>query len=243
MIFNINKIKNHVLEGRDFIFDLVLPKYCLHCGREGSWVCSRCQTLLNFKKQYCLECKTINKTGNFCLSCQKKYNLDKVLIAGDYDNKLLAELIKKLKYHFAKDIAKILAEFLKNFILEYQKENDFNLKDFILIPVPLHKKRQNFRGFNQSKEITIIFSKFFNLEISTNNLIRIKNTKAQAKLNEDERKNNIKNSFLWQGKNLQGQNIILIDDVVTTGATLNECARVLKNNGAGEVLGLAVAKG
>ncbi len=243
MSYKLQIIKNHVLKGRDFIFDFILPKYCLNCRKEGEWLCAQCQDLLTFKKQYCLHCKTFNTSGKFCSSCEKKYFLDGVLIAGDYDNQILAELIKKIKYHFAKDVSEILAQFLKNFVLEYQKKNNFNLKNFILIPIPLHKKRENFRGFNQSYELTQKFAEFFDLKINKHDLIKIKNTKAQAKLNENERKNNIKESFSWQGKNLKKQNIILIDDVVTTGSTLNECARILKNNGAGEIIGLAVAKG
>jgi ComF family protein len=239
----INYIKNHALKERDFVLDLVLPKHCVNCGKEGEWLCNKCQNLLKFKKQYCFGCKIINQSGKFCVQCKNQYSLDGILIAGDYDNKILAELIKKLKYHFAKDISKILAQFLKDFILDYKQENNLNLEDFILIPVPLHKKRENFRGFNQSEEIVRYFASFFNLKINKHNLIKIKNTKAQAKLNEEERRDNIKNSFLWKGNNLKNQNIILVDDVATTGATLNECALVLKENGARKILGLVVAKG
>ena len=74
-------------------------------------------------------------------------------------------------------------------------------------------------------------------------LIRIKHKKPQAKLDEAQRQENIKNCFAWVGKKLTGQPIILIDDVTTTGSTLNECAKILKQNGAGEVWGLVVAKG
>lgn len=182
----ITYIKNHAYSKRDFVFDIILPKNCLHCKTEGSWLCDKCRSLLTFKKQYCLECKTINETGKFCSSCQKKHYLNEILIAGDYDNKLIAKLIKKMKYHFAKDISLILGDFLINFILDYQKQNHLKLNNFILIPVPLHKKRKNFRGFNQSEEIAKYFAIFFNLKTNTHDLIKIKNTKAQAKLNESE---------------------------------------------------------
>ena len=240
---NFHKIKNHALKWRDFLFDLFFPKYCVHCKKEGEWLCSSCFPLLSFKKQYCPECKKENKNGFFCSQCKNKYFLDGALIAGDYDQQILAELIKKLKYNFAKDISKILAQFLNNFILKYQKENNLDLKNFLFIPVPLHKKKKNFRGFNQSEEINKELSSLLNLKSDSKNLIRIKNTKAQAKLNAKERKENVKNSFFWKGENLKRKNIILLDDVFTTGATLDECARILKENGAGQVLGLTVAKG
>ena len=108
--------------------------------------------------------------------------------------------------------------------------------------MPLHKKRQRLRGFNQSEQLARAISKNFNLEIN-HNLIRIKHKKAQAKLHEKNRWENIKNCFSYQGKNLNNKNILLIDDVATTGATLNECAKVLKENNAKEVWGLVVAKG
>jgi predicted amidophosphoribosyltransferase len=77
----------------------------------------------------------------------------------------------------------------------------------------------------------------------TSQLVRIKNTKPQVKLTAAERKTNVKDCFEWLGGNLNNKNIILIDDVTTTGSTLNECAKALKNAGAGEVWGLAVANG
>jgi len=236
-------IKNHTLKWYDFIFNLILPKHCLNCKKEGDWICSSCYSLLNFEKQYCLSCKKENKNGYFCNQCKNKYFLDGVLIAGDYNNKILAQLIKQLKYYHAEDISKILAQFLKDFIIHYQKKNNFQLENFIFMPVPLHIKRENFRGFNQSQKILQEFSKFFKITINTKDLIKIKNTKAQAKLNEKERKENIKGSFDWKGLDLNEKNIILIDDVVTTGSTLNECAQVLKNNGAEKILGLVIAKG
>jgi predicted amidophosphoribosyltransferase len=81
------------------------------------------------------------------------------------------------------------------------------------------------------------------LEISTGRLKIIKHKKPQAKLNETERRENIKDCFVFEGENLAGRNILLVDDIATTGATLSEAARVLKENGAGQVWGLVVAKG
>ena len=111
------------------------------------------------------------------------------------------------------------------------------------LPISLHKKRKRWRGFNQAEIIARELKNYFDIDMSTEKLIRIKHKKAQAKLGEEERKNNIKNCFGWQGDRLNKRNIILVDDVVTTGSTLNECAKVLKENGAGEVWGLVVAKG
>jgi len=111
------------------------------------------------------------------------------------------------------------------------------------MPVPLSKKRLKWRGFNQAEIIANILADNFKLEIDAKNLKRIKNTKPQAKLNERERRNNLADCFSWLGDKLNGRNIILVDDVATTGSTLNECAKVLKQAGASEVWGLVVANG
>ncbi len=261
-------LKNHVNQLRDFIFDLIFPIECLLCGKEGAWLCKRCFSKLKFKdQQYCLSCKKENKFGSFCLHCQPNYYLDGVWIAGDYDDKILAQLIKNFKYRFAQDIALILGNFLtiflKNLLNQYRitgsnirdgqmwrKFNNlaatpqifFDFYKSIIIPVPLHKKRLRWRGFNQSQNLTQTIGQNFNLKINRN-LIRIKHKKPQAKLGEYQRKHNVKDCFAWQAYPLNNQNIILIDDVTTTGSTLNECAKILKKNGAKEVWGLVVAKG
>jgi competence protein ComFC len=249
-------IKNHAFKTRDFILDLIFPKVCLGCDREGAWLCDVCFAKLKFSSgQYCLGCKTPNKSGVFCSKCQQHYYLDGVMIAGNYDDKLLNQLIKALKYHFVKDIAAILGNYLVNFLQPEKDDKKFlkskfinlpaqaGLKLTIIIPVPLHNRRQRWRGFNQAEAIAKVVAQNFNLEINSQNLIRIKHRQAQSKLNEQQRLSNVANCFSWRGKNLARTDIVLVDDVITTGATLNECAKVLKQNGAGQVWGLVVAKG
>ena len=259
---------NHALTSRDFILDLIFPIECLGCGQEGIWLCKSCFRKLEFNdKQYCLRCKQPNEFGQFCSKCDRDYALDGVWIAGDYENKIIASLIKSLKYHFAKDISKILGAFLSLFLRNLINksrinqtdlnagidENKFNqikkspqiLLNFhncLLIPIPLHERRQRWRGFNQAKRIAEILANNFNLQLS-DKLIRIKHKKPQAKLGEAKRRTNIRGCFAWQGFDLQNHNIILVDDVTTTGSTLNECAQILKQAGAGQVWGLVVAKG
>lgn len=259
---------NHVLSSRDFILDLIFPIECLSCGAEGIWLCKTCfRQLPADNGQYCLNCKRPDKFGRFCPACAPAYALDGVWIAGNYENKIIASLIKNLKYHFAKDLAKILGEFLSLFLrnlinkgrisqtdlgagigrekIEKIKQTPqiiFDFKNCPLIPVPLHKKRERWRGFNQVLAIAKTIARHFNLELSAD-LIRIKHRKPQAKLGEEKRRENIHGCFAWVGANLRNRRVILIDDVVTTGSTLNECAKILKQAGAAEVWGLVVAKG
>ncbi|MFH1822156.1 MAG: phosphoribosyltransferase family protein [Patescibacteria group bacterium] len=264
----INILKNHANILRDFFLDLIFPTNCLGCGQEGAWLCDNCFSRITFKKtQYCLECKQVNQFGEFCPECLPKYYLDGIWIAGDYENKIIQNLIKNLKYRFVKNISLILGNFLslflRNLINQARlkpadiKENLnwrrfdvlkntpnilLNFNQAIIIPVPLHKKRERWRSFNQSQMIAEIVAKKFYRPL-INDLKRIKHKKPQAKLSETERQKNILDCFSWQAKNLANHDIILIDDVVTTGSTLNECAKILKQAGAREVWGLVVAKG
>ncbi len=252
-----------------FFLDLIFPIECLSCGREGNWLCGDCFKKVNLKsKQYCLGCKLENDFGEFCPNCRNNYDLTGVWIASLYEDKLISRAIKSLKYHFVSDLAEVLGGLLilsvnnlinQNRILktnidagvdwrEFNRAKNvplaiLNFKANIIIPVPLSRKRLRWRGFNQAEILGRVFAKQYGLEINTGGLVRVKHKKAQAKLNEISRQSNVKDCFAWRGGDLNKRNIILIDDVVTTGATLNECAKVLKASGAQEVWGLVVAKG
>jgi ComF family protein len=264
----LNKIKNHVNLWRDFLLDLLFPTECLGCGKENVLLCKKCFRNIKINHEnYCLNCKSKNNLGNFCKNCQDTFHLNGVWIAGNYKDKLLAKIIKTYKYKFSKNLnihlGNFMSLYLKNIINKnrlsqnnlnsFVKWKDLNkikntpeiLLDFsntLIIPVPLHQKRLNWRGFNQSELLTQVICKNFNLNTS-NNLKRTKYTKPQAKLNKTQRENSLRNSFVWDGNNLNKKNIILIDDVATTGSTLNECAKTLKQNGANEVWGLVIANG
>ncbi|OGF26019.1 hypothetical protein A2331_02190 [Candidatus Falkowbacteria bacterium RIFOXYB2_FULL_34_18] len=243
---NFDKIKNQVITP---LLDFIFPIECVGCQKEGEWLCEPCFEKLSFyKNQYCPICKQEGLMGKFCPNCKPFYEIDRIFIAGNYKNIVIADLIKKLKFYSVKNIANILGEYLYVFIKKeikiFDKNNhpSFPLKKTLIVPVPLSHKRYNFRTFNQSEEIAKFLAKKCKLPTS-NNLIKIKHTKPQTKLKRENRLKNIKNCFKWEGENLNKKNILLIDDVVTTGSTLNECARELKKHGAGKIWGLVVAKG
>lgn len=267
-MINKQNLLNHAKFSRDFILDLIFPIECLGCGKEGVWLCKTCFRLLPQNlQQYCLGCKKPQTFGQFCSNCSPAFFLTGIFIASNYDNPLISSLIKNLKYHFAKDLSKILGEFLSLFLDNLIKKSRMNagilnlgvdhgrlekiktvpeiildFKSSLLIPVPLSKKRERWRGFNQTAAISKTVAEFFSLQIS-NDLIRVVHKTPQAKLKERERRENIHNCFKWCGESLAGRRVILIDDVVTTGSTLDECAKVLKQAGAQEVWGAVIAKG
>lgn len=230
------------------LLDLLFPKECQKCLSEGAWLCQNCFENIKFNKNhYCLHCKNLSLNGQFCHDCKSKFQIDGILIACNYKEYSISRLIKLMKYGFAQSIAEDLGRILSSFLNKTKDESLFikalfDSDNSLIIPVPLHKKREKWRGFNQSQKISEFLSKQTDIRIK-DNLIRIKNTKPQVRLNAEQRKENIKNCFSWQGENLKNKNILLIDDVVTTGSTLNECSIVLKTNGAGKIWGLVIANG
>jgi competence protein ComFC len=225
------------------ILNILFPIECVGCGREDVWLCNDCLLKLPLNSLHgCFFCGRENQTNATCPSCLVDYDLDGVFVCADYKNKIVSELIKKLKYSFAHELGKTMASIAELYFKKLFDEKKFNLADFIVAPIPLHKKRYNWRGFNQAEIIAENFAAKFNLEISEN-LIRVKHKTPQAKLGGVERRENIKDCFAWCGENLSGKNILLLDDVATTGSTLNEAASVLKAAGAGKIWGLVIAKG
>lgn len=254
---------------RDFILDLLFPISCLGCSRPDVWLCPRCFKSLTINtKHVCPKCQKSNQSSTYCSKCSSNFYLNGIWVASDYNNPLLASTIKKFKYSFIKDLrrplALLLALYLRQVINQFRLTNSnltggkiwqkfsrlddapaliLNFPKTLIIYVPLHKKRLRWRSFNQAELLADSISKRFSLEQNKHDLKRIRHTKAQAKLNKQERQNNLSNSFAWNGNDLLGRHILLIDDVASTGSTLNECARVLKENGAGEIWGLVVARG
>lgn len=229
--------------------DFLFPKKCLICEKDKEYLCFKCFKSLKFKEINCPNCGNFSKIGEFCSKCKEYFFLEGVLIAGDFNDKKISSLIKYYKYKFIKELGKYLSSFLFNFIINNIKVNPIltsnkilDIENFLIIPVPLSKKRLKWRGFNQSEVLAQSISQKLGLKISLQ-LKRIKYKKAQAKLNKEKRIKNTKNCFKWTGDNLSKQKILIIDDVYTTGSTLNEIAKELKNHQAGEIWGLVIAKG
>lgn len=214
---------------KSFLLDLFFPIECVGCRRESSWLCDTCFKKLKFGTDH----KTLNLTTPF---------LDRIFIAGDYDDPLLKELIKKFKYNFLTALSQPLGQFLIFFWQGQLTLIDPLPDETLLIPVPLTKKRLRWRGFNQAEMLARKLSAALPYALCQD-LKRQKYSRPQAGLSEVERALNIKNSFFWTGNTLNGRTIILLDDVLTTGATLNEAARVLKEAGAARIYALVLAKG
>lgn len=235
----LNKTCHWLLVTGNFFLDCLFPKNCVGCQKEGKWICDKCYSKIVFIKQAtCPNCNKLTKDGKFCINCRKKTNLTGLITAAYYEDGPLKEAIHTFKYGGVFDLSKDLGKIMRKTISDQRFA-----KNTILIPVPLHKKRRSQRGYNQAELLTkqIANSQWL---IVNNKLIRHKHQKkSQAELSGKARRQNLIDCFSWVGgSEVTNKIVVLIDDVYTTGATLEECAKVLKKAKAKEVWGLVLAK-
>lgn len=209
---------------------IISPKFCLYCFKsENSYLCNQCIKKLNFKPYlYCFECE--QKIHKKCIFKNHSRLIKALISFGDYENKFLKDLILKGKEGY-KEIFEDLAEFISCKIKIP--------KNFDITFVPLTKKRLLQRGFNQNEIIAKTLKKKFNIKIYQG-LVKIKETKDQSSISYKERIENIKGAFALTEK--PPQNIIIIDDIKTSGATLKECAKILKEKGSKQIIALTILK-
>ena len=238
-------------ELKNSLLDFVFPPHCLLCNRfisseesksngfrPAGLVCEDCWNSLNvLPHPFCPTCRTfLNQSTRRCSSCLGSSSLSFNRSLGLFDpyyQTLLHHFKYKRKISLGKELGKRLGELLKQD--EFSKDYDY------LMPVPLHNARERERGYNQSKILAEEISELTFLPLLDKVLIRKKNTRDQTNLNAEERERNVRGAFVVRDNiELKGKKVILVDDVMTTGATLKECSRVLKEAGVKEVAGVTV---
>ncbi len=218
------------------ILNTLFPPVCVSCKKEGDFLCMECLKSLNKKKIR----PHYQKYEDSDLHC-----LDGVIYALDYaKNPQIKAAVKQFKYRFTKDLADYFADMITEKIGELNMTKN---RRIILIPVPLHKKRMNERGFNQAEVIARAVAGRLPEQIEVMPLLeRIRHTDQQAKLDKKARHENLKGAFILNKKFVQeydSKNLyFIVDDVCTTGSTLENCTRVLKGGGFEKVYGLVVAR-
>lgn len=224
-----------------FALDLLLPAFCLGCRKEGTFLCGECFLAIpRQKEQVCPGCYLPSNGGLFCDSCKGERSLDGVLACCSYTEKSpISFYIHAFKY----DFVELLKDPLGDLVAECLRNNGFD-SDAFLCPVPLHKKRYKWRGFNQSELIAKRAGT--SLKINLIHLLkRVHFNKPQMELNKEDRMVNIKNAFVINEisiKKLGTDTIILVDDVATTLSTLESCAEVLKKSGVKRVIAIVLAR-
>src|SRR3989338_1792684 len=231
----------------NLILDLLFPKRCVGCKKLDTYFCKDCITNILQTDLVCPKCEKLAVGGQTHPVCKRKYGLDGLWSLGIYQGSL-REAIKQLKYGKVKELAEILVDVTVEYWAKYQPFIlDQITKDegvgWAIIPVPLHWWRENDRGFNQSSLIGQTLSKKLGLAYF-DALKRVRYTKPQVKLKGFGRHQNIRNAFSLSPNILisQSPNILLLDDVWTTGSTLRECFYVLKRNGAKKVWAITLAR-
>ncbi len=219
---------------RDYILDTIFPVYCLACHKNGENLCREC--ISSFSPAERESAKWIYPTF-------------------DYREPAIKKAVWLLKYKGKKSIACVFAKVLYGHILEELSDLQTmeNFIEPILVPIPINRKRKRERGFNQSElickelvklDLTAQAGKNANFKMRTDILEKIKDTGHQARVeNRSVRLKNILGSFALKKPevNLHGKNMILIDDVTTTGATLTEARKILREAGARKVIAFTIA--
>ena len=211
----------------------------MDCRQEGFWLCDDCYKKLDLSGRFfCPVCHEISSEGSCCLGCKTNSYLDQEIAILKYsDQEIIGQVIHNLKYNYADDLKILIEQIIKDF-LKSKPNLFFNITN--IVPVPLHSKRYAERGFNQAEIIAEILSQELSVPLNKN-LKRKKYTRQQAKLNKEERINNTKDAFVLESGISGG--VLLVDDVFTTGSTMQSCAQVLKEGGAERVVGFTLARG
>lgn len=237
MLFFLIKLKNLIL-------DILFPPICLHCQKhlenKNKLICEECLSLIKINNAlFCPICKA--RLADYKQICRHKTFSYFLAAAGNYDDPVLRNLIHYFKYQSFKNLTPILSEILIKYL------NSLNFKFYILnysvVPIPLHPQRERKRGFNQSKLLAEKIADYFNLPL-IDELEKTINNNPHAKIKGVEKRiKNISGCFkIKNSENVKKKNIILIDDIFTSGATINEAIKILKENNVGKIIALVIAK-
>ncbi|MFH1088672.1 MAG: ComF family protein [Patescibacteria group bacterium] len=225
---------------KTIILNVVFPPRCLSCNKFGDWVCKNCwEEIELIKTPICYRCYKLSEGFKLCPVCRKQQALNRVIVCAHW-HASLKNIVYGLKYRRVRVITNLLGTLLSQTI----KKQWCNGQDAVVVSVPLHRSRYWQRGFNQAESLAKLVAEQNHWPVVTA-LIRSKPTLPQFGLNKITRKHNLTDAFLLRRGSKQlinGKIVILVDDIVTTGVTLNECAKILRQYGAREVWGLVLAR-
>lgn len=225
------------------LLGILFPRRCVDCGKIGKYFCERCAGKIKFiTHPICPVCEGASIDGVTHPRCQTRYSIDGLTSFFRYDG-AVRKAVKLLKYRFVTDLAKEFVDLIPS--SSFQSAIN-NRPSIIFIPVPLHPSRLRFRGFNQAEVLGKLLARKLNIPARTNIIVRIKKTIPQVEMKDRKKRlQNMENVFAITPNILVSQypNIILFDDVFTTGATLRSAANILKRKGVKSVWGMTLAHG
>ena len=224
------------------IKDIIAPKKCYSCNEEWHFLCYECYYKLDNFKPFCYTCKNLVYNFEIHNDCKEEVYYDKIIVLTHYRNKIIKKLIKDWKYYYKKDIFEDFWQYLWELFLD--NENIKNNSDYIIISTPMYFLKRFKRGYNQADILAKYFSINTLITYKKNIIKKIKNTNQQSKINKKNRESNLKNTFKINKKEInkiRNKTIIIIDDVISTGSTINEISKLLKNSWITRVIWVIIA--
>ncbi len=226
------------------LIQLLFPLRCPVCDDivrpYGEKICTGCMKELKYlTPPWCMRCgKKLLKEKEFCEDCEKKQH---VYIRGRalYEYRGVASSIYRFKYGGRQEYAAFFGEEVATYLGDFIR----SVKPQALIPIPLHKKRQNKRGYNQAALLAKEIGKQLEIPVYDKFLVRVKNTTPLKQQNAKERQNNLKKAFNVAQNDVKLNTVIIIDDIYTTGSTIDEASTVLKEYGINNIYFITLACG
>lgn len=220
------------------VIDLLFPRSCLGCGEVGDFVCFRCsKKLLRLLPPICQRCGRPESGGMYCRECWgTQTHLHAIRSVFVFDG-TIRRAVHEFKYRNLRSITSCLSQFMADYFVENGLAAD------VLLPVPMHERRLKRRGYNQSELLAGQLSRMISVPMREDLVQRTVDNKPQARTTSaEERRRNMRDAFTCLSDDVSGKNITIIDDVCTSGATLEACAAALKLRGANEISGFTLAR-
>jgi len=220
------------------VLDVLFPSRCVGCGAYGSFLCQSCQAELpRARPPRCPICWQPQRQGVPCSRCREERPAFQGARSSYIYEGAAREAVHALKYNYLSALAQPMAQLMARYVEEEGIEAD------LLVAVPLYVRRQRLRGYNQSALLARELSRLCGLPLAERGLARRRNTPPQARsVDAEARKRNVDDAFIADRRRVEGKRVLLIDDVMTTGATLDACARALRQAGAASVWALTFAR-
>jgi ComF family protein len=227
------------------IVDWVFPKMCVGCGREGEYICRECQKKLVKPESICPMCCKPSINGWTHPRCRVSGGMERLIVGLPYKG-VVQQCLKKVKYKSAWEII--------SFLFEIWRENcgDTVTSDILITCVPMWREKERLRGFNQADLVAdCLVASLSGVSRKADLLERVRETKPMYGLDRKKRRENIEDAFVISATLPHDPpcreagivtRVILVDDVWTTGATMRECTKILKQTGVSEVWGVALAR-
>jgi ComF family protein len=227
------QIKNAGYNALDWLF----PPICLGCGEEGVFICPDCFSKIYLIPQdVCSYCGSYTSKSGRCANCFGKVLPYEAYRGFAFYDGVIRKGIHHLKYQNDLTIGRYLAKILKTVYDRAGWVVD------LIVPIPIGEKKMEERGYNQAERLARPLSDLLNLPMIPEALIRINEISSQVGLNQTERRENVRQAFVAKANLVRGKCVLLVDDVFTSGATMEAASTELKQAGASKVFCLTVAK-